>query len=65
MKVIYKIKRIREDKMVTLRMLSDMSGIGISTINEIENNKRHPTIPTLLRIAIALNVNIEELYDIQ
>lgn len=63
-KVIYNVKRHREIQGLTLDQLSALSGIGKSTISELENNKSHPTMLTLLSIAKALNVDIKALYEI-
>lgn len=62
MNVTYNVKHYRQIRKLSLKQLSKMSGIGISTINDIECNKHHPTIPTLLSIANALNVSIVELF---
>lgn len=61
-KVTYNVKRQREIQGLTLDQLSMLSGIGKSTISELENNKSHPTILTLLSIANALDVDITDLF---
>lgn len=62
MNVTYNVKYYRRLRKLSLKQLSELSGIGISTINDIECNKHHPTIPTLLSIANALNVSIIKLF---
>lgn len=62
MNVTYNVKYYRRLRKLSLKQLSELSGIGISTINDIECNKHHPTIPTLLSLANALGVNITELF---
>ena len=48
---------------VHLMELSKKSGIGKSTINNIENGKVSPTLFQLEMIAIALGVNITDLFE--
>ena len=54
---------IREKKGLTLIQLSKLSGIGKSTINNIENCKVSPTLFQMEIIAIALNVKITDLFE--
>lgn len=63
-KVTYNVRHQREIQGLTLDQLSMLSGVGKSTISELENDKSHPTILTLLSIAKALNVDIKALYEI-
>ena len=43
--------------------LAKKSGIGKSTLNNIENGKVSPTLFQLEMIAIAMNVKITDLFD--
>lgn len=54
---------MRTSKRFTLMELSKKSGIGKSTINNIENGKVSPTLFQLEMIAIALGVNITDLFE--
>ena len=54
---------VRTSKGFTLMELSKKSGIGKSTINNIENGKVSPTLFQLEMIAIALGVNITDLFE--
>ena len=54
---------MRTSKGCTLMELSNKSGIGKSTINNIENGKVSPTLFQLEMIAIALGVNITDLFE--
>ena len=54
---------VRTSKGFTLMELSKNSGIGKSTINNIENGKVSPTLFQLEMIAIALGVNITDLFE--
>ncbi len=55
----------RNDKNVTLVKLSGLTGIGKSTLNNIENGRVSPTIKQLETIAKALGVKISDLYESQ
>lgn len=53
----------RNDKKVTLVKLSQKTGISKSTLNNIENERVHPTIKQLEAIAKALDMRISDLYE--
>lgn len=53
----------RTSKNITLIELSKKTGIGKSTLNNIENGKTSPTLFQLEMIAIALGVKINDLFD--
>ena len=53
----------RTEKRFTLTELAKKSGIGKSTLNNIENGKVSPTLFQLETIAIALDVKITDLFE--
>ena len=53
----------RTEKGLTLMELAQKSGIGKSTLNNIENGKVSPTLFQLEMIDIALDVRITDLFD--
>lgn len=53
----------RTSKGFTLMELAKKSGIGKSTLNNIENGKVSPTLFQLETIAIALGVKITDLFE--
>ena len=53
---------VRTSKGFTLMELSKKSGIGKSTINNIENEKTSPTLEQLEAIASALDCRIIDLF---
>lgn len=57
------VAKARYKKGYTLERLAKHSGIGKSTINNIENGKISPRLNQLEPIAIALGVKISDLYD--
>ncbi len=48
---------------LTLNELSDKTGIGKTTLNNIENQAVSPTMNQMELIAIALNVKIVDLFE--
>lgn len=61
--IIIKLADIRNSKNLSLRKLEKLSGISRSTINNLENSCNSPTLYELERLAIALEVKIEDLYE--
>lgn len=57
------IWKVRREKHVSVEELAEKTGIGRSTIYNYENGLFSPTIDALGKIADALGVQIEELYE--
>jgi len=55
------IKEIRKDNQMTLKILSEKSGVSKAMLSQIESDKVNPTISTVWKIAIGLDVDINEL----
>lgn len=55
--------QIRTAKRITLVELAKRSGIGKSTINNIENEKVSPTLMQLESLAATLEVHITDLFE--
>lgn len=55
--------QIRTAKRITLVELAKRSGIGKSTINNIENEKVSPTLMQLESLAADLEVHITDLFE--
>lgn len=53
----------RTEKQFTLIKLAEKTGLGKSTLNNIENGKVSPTLKQLEKIAIALKVKITDLFE--
>ena len=58
------IKEIRKQKNITLDELSKRSGVSKTHINDIENNRKEPTLTIAISIAKALNVQLTDLFKI-
>ena len=58
-----KVERL--EKGMTLETLSQLSGISKGHLSKIERQERDPKISTLVLIADALKVNVNDLYKIK
>lgn len=50
------IAKIRKEKALSLRALSKLSGVALSTLCEVQNNKQDPSILTAYKISGALGL---------
>ena len=57
------VKRYRQAAGLTLIQLADLSGIPVSTINDIEHGAE-PRVITAICLAKALNVSVEQLWPV-
>ena len=55
------IQRIRKEKAITQVELGDSCDSEKSSINRIESGRTNPTILTLRKIAVGLNITVDEL----
>lgn len=55
------IRRIRKEKGITQVVLADLLNTEDSAIRRLESGRINPTIKNLLRIAQALNIQVEDL----
>lgn len=65
MKIIYKVYDYRIKNNMTVRDLADISGVGKTTINRIENGLGNPTVEVICQLAIALNCSPYDLFDME
>lgn len=61
MKIGKEIKRLREEKGMSIRQLADKTGVIYSSIPAIESGKTDIRVGTLIRIAKGLGVSPEEI----
>ena len=60
---VFRIKEIREKKKMTIYKLSKLSDVSRSYIIDLENNRKlNPSLTKLYSLALALNVNIKDLF---
>ena len=57
------IKQYREAAGMSLSELAKKSAVAVSTISDIEHEKKCPTLNTLCKIAKALGANAKDLFD--
>ena len=62
MKIEMKIKELRQSKSMSLAELSAKSGVSKTEINDVENNKKKPMLQSIILLAQALDVKVEDLY---
>lgn len=56
-----KVKKLREQRALSLSDLAQITGLSRVTINRIENGKQKPMPRTIRKLANALGVTVEEL----
>ena len=65
MKIEILLKQNRLEKGMTLETLSQLSGISKGHLSKIERQEREPKISTLILIAKALKVDVNNLYRVE
>lgn len=63
MKLNEKIKTIRTQKNMTQKELAEKIGIAVNSVSRYETGERIPTYKMIEKIAQALNVSIEDLFN--
>ena len=59
------LRSVREKKGITLTKLAEKSGDSKTHINDIENYVKSPSLLVMVKLAKALNVDINELYKVK
>ena len=57
------LRSLRADQDLSIRALADKCGLAVNTLSLIENGKTSPSVSTLQRIALALNVPITAFFE--
>lgn len=65
MRVEILLKQVRQKKKITLKKLSEKSGVSTTHINDVENNLKSPSLFVMIQLAKALDVEITELYKVK
>ena len=58
-----KLRKIREHKGYTLKIVAQRAGVSESLVSQIERNHVSPAIDTLLMLADVLDINLEYLFE--
>ncbi len=61
--IYQKIKQLRLKRKITIQDLSAKTGLTPGYLSKIENSEKPPPIPTLVKIAYALNVHISYFFE--
>lgn len=64
MRIEILIREVRKKKNIKFETLTKMSGVSKSTLSKIERQEQEPKLSTMIQIALALKVDINELYKI-
>jgi len=64
MRVEILIRKVRKEKNIKLEDLARLSGISKGTLSKIERQEQEPRFSNMVMIALALKVNITDLYKI-
>ncbi len=59
-----KIKEARKKKKLTIEDLASQSGLSVAHLSRLENGRKSPTITTLEKIALALDVPIVYFFSV-
>ncbi len=65
MRVIILLREVRQSKDLTLDELAKMTKMSKGHLSRIERQETEPTISTLVRLAFALHVKVDQLYKIE
>ena len=57
MKIGAQVKRTREQALLTQQELAERAGVGLTTLNRIENDRAEPHFRTIRKLAEALGVD--------
>ena len=60
-----RIKIVRMKAGITQNDLANTSNISVAALSKIERGEVYPTIDTVAKIANALNLNFEKIFDFQ
>lgn len=64
MRIEILVREIRKKKNIKIETLAKMAGISKGTLSKIERGEQEPRFPTMISIALALKVDIKELYKV-
>ncbi len=58
-----RLRSLREQQGLSLRALAERCGLSINAISQIERGENSPTVSSLHRLAVALNVPITDFFQ--
>jgi transcriptional regulator with XRE-family HTH domain len=57
------LRKLRDERGLTIRTLASQSGLAVNTLSLIENGKTSPSVSTLQQLAIAMDVPITAFFE--
>lgn len=64
MRIEILVREVRKQKKIKFETLAKLSGISKGTLSKIERQEQEPKLSTMIMIALALKVDLKELYKI-
>lgn len=64
MRVEILVREVREKKNIKFEYLAKRAGISKGTLSKIERQEQEPKFSTMIMIALALKVDVKELYKV-
>ena len=64
MRIEILVREVREKKNIKFETLAKSAGISKGTLSKIERQEEEPKLSTMIMIAIALKVELKELYKV-
>lgn len=58
-----KLRRVRENKGITLKEVAEKAGVSESLVSQIERNKVSPSLETLIKIAEVIQIDFDYLFQ--
>jgi transcriptional regulator with XRE-family HTH domain len=59
------LRRIRQEKRLTVEELAEKSGVSVTTIREVEHGNQEPRSDTLAKLAKPLGLTFDEVWRLQ
>lgn len=59
-----RLRELRSERGLTLRMLADLSGLNINTLSMIENGRTSPSVATLQQLAGSLQIPLMAFFEV-
>lgn len=60
----YLIKKVRNEKGISLRELSKRADVSVGHLSDVENGLKEPSFFIMIRIARALDVELDKIYKL-
>jgi transcriptional regulator with XRE-family HTH domain len=57
------LRRLREDRRISLKVLAEQTGFSSSFLSQVENGQASPSISSMERIATALGVTLSQFFN--